>query len=173
MEVGAHHSQAHLKIAGEIGDLMTSPNDPIFYSYHADIDRNVLTWMNRADYLSSEYWGYPFDQSIPKDAKAALSGPFNIYHLQGCSTNPLNPDYVPFKLTWPEGTLLDDVINKGYAFSNLFGETCKTKPYTVRDLIDLTTKENTIYTYDTLLDMYDDCEDLSSCSSGSCGSAKL
>ena len=44
-KVYALHSTGHDKTLGEIGDVTTSPSDPaLFFSYHAYIDKNFMTW---------------------------------------------------------------------------------------------------------------------------------
>lgn len=159
-EVNAHHSQVHFKLAGDIRDPATSPNDPIFFSYHADVDRNHMTWMANTPYLEKEWWKFPREQKVPSTAKASFSGPFNIYHLIQCGLvkKEMFPEYEPYANAWIPGTLLDDVINSGYPMFNLFGETCATEPYTSRDIIELSTPSSTVYTYDTLEHLYDSCE---------------
>lgn len=159
VELNAHHSQIHFKLAGDMKDPATSPNDPIFFSYHADIDRNAMTWQANTAYLEDVWWKYPFDQTPPPNTNAAFSGPFNIYHLMQCGliAPDRHPEYTPFALAWVPGTLLDDVVNSGYPIRNIFGETCTTPPYTVRDIIEKTTPKTTPYTYDTLEHLYDSC----------------
>lgn len=160
-EVNSHHSQVHFKLAGDIRDPATSPNDPIFFSYHADLDRNHMTWMANTQYLEKEWWKFPRDQRISSNAKASFSGPFNIYHLMQCGLvkKTMFPEYEPYTNTWIPGTLLDDIVNSGYPMSNLFGEKCATEPYTSRDIIEMSTPFRTVYTYDTLEYLYNSCEE--------------
>eukprot|EP00177_Eucheuma_denticulatum_P002599 GFKZ01004663.1.p1 GENE.GFKZ01004663.1~~GFKZ01004663.1.p1 ORF type:complete len:226 (+),score=16.96 GFKZ01004663.1:763-1440(+) len=160
-EVNSHHSQVHFKLAGDIRDPATSPNDPIFFSYHADVDRNHMTWMANTQYLENEWWKFPRDQRLPSNAKASFSGPHNIYHLMQCGlvNKATFPEYEPYANAWIPGTLLDDIINSGYPMSNLFGEECATEPYTSRDIIEMSTPSRTVYTYDTLEHLYDSCEE--------------
>lgn len=159
-EVNAHHSSVHFKVAGDLKDVATSVNDPIFFSYHADIDRSSMTWMLKTQYLEREYWKYPVDQDVPPMTNAEFSGPFNVYHVIRCAylRDGLHPKYHPFTTPWVPGTLLNDVVNAGYPMSTLFGENCATAPYTHKDVIELSAPSNTIYTYDTLEHFYDSCE---------------
>jgi tyrosinase len=42
-EVETHHNTVHRFVAGNMGD-MTSPNDPVFFLHHANIDRLWMMW---------------------------------------------------------------------------------------------------------------------------------
>lgn len=158
--VNAHHSQIHFRLAGDMKDVATSPNDPIFFSYHADADRNSMTWMAKTQYLEREHWNFPKDQVVSPNAKAELSGPYNVYHLLRCELlrKGLHPDYYPFSTPWIPGTLLNDIISSGFPLSNLFGGDCQSSPHTHREVIEMSSPSQTIYTYDTLEHLYDNCE---------------
>jgi hypothetical protein len=62
--IPALHSQALLRLACDIQDATTSPNDPGLVSgYHSNVDHNHMTWMiNTFSKLSSANRGYPESQ---------------------------------------------------------------------------------------------------------------
>mmetsp|Transcript_50262 Transcript_50262/g.114186 ORF Transcript_50262/g.114186 Transcript_50262/m.114186 type:complete len:756 (-) Transcript_50262:424-2691(-) len=63
---GSLHSGPHGQVggkssddSGDFEDVASSPNDPIFFFHHADVDRNAFWWMHvNADKRASAY-GYP------------------------------------------------------------------------------------------------------------------
>jgi len=129
------HSQAHIKFGKDLLDVTTSPNEAAaFTGYHSDIDRNSMTWMMNAKManplMDPEYWLYPVNQVITpdellKDQPAeglgrGISGPFAIYDVLACSNDTSFSEYSVAESPWLPGTLLDNVVNSGYRFKNLF-----------------------------------------------------
>lgn len=61
------HSGPHVLIGGPVAwgstvgdfkDPTTSPNEPLFWSHHANVDRNRIDWMTAHADLKESYWGY-------------------------------------------------------------------------------------------------------------------
>ena len=124
VEVQALHSQAHVRFGKDLLDITTSPNDVgPFMGYHANLDRNNMIWMMETkDTLESSTWGYPASQEEYKFKNDAhLSGPFAKYGDMICgSIDPSTyPDYDK-ELAWFEGTLVNDTLNAGYPFTDIF-----------------------------------------------------
>lgn len=57
------HSQPHVRMGtgGDLEDVTTSPNDPIFISHHNNVDRNNFHWMHSATYSGIDVY-----DSFPK-----------------------------------------------------------------------------------------------------------
>jgi len=75
----ALHSMAHDKVLGEMGDVTTSPADPVlFFSYHAYIDKNHHEWMKNMEKMdpdaAKKYYYYPrnIDAATYEQALKAL-----------------------------------------------------------------------------------------------------
>jgi hypothetical protein len=123
--VNFFHSMVHIKNGLDLADVTTSPNDiSSFTGHHANVDRSLMIWQRRTTKkLSKTYWGYP---SSSNDLKAAgqsavtISGPFSTYDVLSCANSTSFPDYHPFESAWIPGTWLDEVVNGGFAFKNLF-----------------------------------------------------
>jgi hypothetical protein len=110
---------------GDIFDVATSPNEPLlFWTHHANIDRNAMTWQARAakenSSMADAHWLYP------------------------ASTD----DYP----TAVEGCLLDDVVNLYAPFPTIF-DTPPADPtgYTHKEVLEMTAPGNSPYVYDTLI----------------------
>ena len=43
---------------GDFADAWTSPNDPIFFPHHANVDRNLMAWQSRHGHSAPTY-GFP------------------------------------------------------------------------------------------------------------------
>lgn len=158
--VNALHTTIHAKIAGEFRDPYTSPNDPLFFNFHSDIDRNLMTWQVDTPRLLAKYWRYPYTQTVwPRDRTGSLSAPFSAFSPVVCAIREpeKNPAYSPFKTPWPEGILLDDIINDGFRFRDLFGDGSGKSGHTFRQIISKTAPNVTPYTYDTLEHHYARC----------------
>lgn len=160
IEVNALHSQVHFKVWGDMGDVATSPNDPIFFSHHADMDRSAMTWMSNSLCLESEFWHFPKDTSDRHaKSRSGFSGPTSIYGLKYCGARfrERYPEFEPYAHEWVPGTTLHDILNRGYPFMQLFNDSNGNQPYTPKDIIMHTTVSKTPYTYDTLEHLYDGC----------------
>lgn len=160
IEVNALHSQVHFKLWGDMGDVATSPNDPIFFSHHADMDRSAMTWMANSEHLESDFWHFPRDSSDSSGRpRAGFSGPTSIYGLKYCGARfkERYPAFEPYAHAWTPGTTLHDTMNRGYPFMQLFNEKNNAHPYTPKDIIMHTTISQTPYTYDTLEHLYEGC----------------
>jgi len=170
------HSQAHIKFGKDLLDVTTSPNEAAaFTGYHSDIDRSSMTWMINTQlanpFMDEASWLYPASQVVnPTDdiAKGSsqgigkgISGPFAIYDVMACAKD--QDTYYQYKVgesPWIPGTLLNDVVNSGFPFKNLF--TCDVPSrcdggcdgYTHYDMLYWTAPERTPYTYDTLEHYY-------------------
>lgn len=97
-----------------------------------------------------------------------ISGPFAIYDVMACSNNSAYDEYHFGESPYLPGTLLDEVVNSGFAFKDLFdcdGEEAKSAPpgiscdggekgYTHKEMLYWTSPERTPYTYDTLAENY-------------------
>eukprot|EP00811_Abedinium_folium_P035303 NODE_8107_length_1522_cov_11.559140.p1 GENE.NODE_8107_length_1522_cov_11.559140~~NODE_8107_length_1522_cov_11.559140.p1 ORF type:complete len:487 (+),score=82.04 NODE_8107_length_1522_cov_11.559140:99-1463(+) len=49
----------YVQVIGDHYDPISSPNDPIFFFHHANLDRYLTTWMARHSQLAPQYYGYP------------------------------------------------------------------------------------------------------------------
>jgi len=80
----------------------------------------------------------------------------SAYDTLICGSDP--DTYYEFEvgeLFWNDGTLLDQVINAGYPFTDLFDEPpADPSGYTHREFIMYTSPDVTPYTYDTLEQYY-------------------
>jgi len=172
------HSQAHIKFGKDMLDVTTSPNEAAgFTGYHADIDRSSMTWMINSlkvnPSMEEAYWLYPPDQKVTKEEVEkgnseegigkGISGPFALYDILACANNTEQYyEYRPFESPWLPGTILNDVVNSGFPFKNLF--TCDRPQdcdggcdgYTHKDILYYTAPGRTPYTYDTLEHYYYD-----------------
>jgi hypothetical protein len=54
---GAPHNSVHVAIGGDMSDVGMSPNDPIFYMHHRNIDRHWWRWQRRNPKLANTYTG--------------------------------------------------------------------------------------------------------------------
>lgn len=185
------HSQAHIKFGKDLLDVTTSPNEAAaFTGYHSDIDRSSLTWMINAEKanpaMAESFWLYPVNQRITpeqllKDPQKGLgrgiSGPFAIYDVLACGNDTSTYyEYSVGESPWLPGTLLDDVVNSGFAFKNLFDNCAHSDPppgitcdggkrgYTHKEILYWTSPERAEYTYDTLEHHYYDVEPVESSS---------
>lgn len=68
---GSLHSGPHAQIGGKSGtnrgdfeDVATSPNEPLFFFHHANVDRNELWWMQKNAAKRSSYYGFPAEKAI-------------------------------------------------------------------------------------------------------------
>ncbi|OLQ00421.1 hypothetical protein AK812_SmicGene16918 [Symbiodinium microadriaticum] len=123
-------------------------------------------------------WLYPANQAVnPTDdiAKGSsqgigkgISGPFAIYDVMACARD--QDTYYQYKVgesPWIPGSLLNDVVNSGFPFKNLFSCDVPSRcdggcdGYTHYDILYWTAPERTPYTYDTLEHYYypDDAAD--------------
>ena len=55
---------------GDYKDMATSPNDPIFFLVHANVERNKMAWMNLHASSASSFYGYPL-----KGSTVSMSNP--------------------------------------------------------------------------------------------------
>ena len=123
--VNALHSQPHIKIGMDFGDATTSPNDPgPFMGHHANTDRSNMIWQQATTELKDNYWGFPktpTDLTAVGQSVVTQSGPFSPYDAFNCGTlnNASFPGYNKNQ-PWLNGTSLDDVVNAGFSFKNLF-----------------------------------------------------
>lgn len=123
--VNAAHINVHHKICGELLDRKAALNDPIFWSFHANVDRSLMTWQLKSEQrLQRRFWRYPRTQRIRRGMKARFSAPFSAPLNSQCAVlGPMaHPQFKAFDTPWQPGTLLHDVVNDGYPFRNLLGE---------------------------------------------------
>jgi len=166
--VNFFHSMPHIKAGLDLKDVTTSPNDPgSFTGHHSNVDRNNMIWQNARADLAADYWGYPKtnnDLLAAGRSPVTTSGPFSLYDLGSCSNNTHFSEYTPGKYAWILGSSLDEVVNSGFAFFDLFPCTadevdstgkvisCTGKPdgYTHREILYWTAPGRAPYTYDSL-----------------------
>jgi hypothetical protein len=53
----APHNSIHVAIGGDMGSTQMSPNDPIFYMHHRNIDRNWWKWQQQNPTIANTYSG--------------------------------------------------------------------------------------------------------------------
>ena len=153
------HTQAHLRIARDIQDVATSPNDiAVFPGYHANIDRSHMTWMmNTYSKLSQVNWAYPASQDewVIQNFDR-LSGPWSTQNALTCGTNSETyPDYSPFQSAWLPGTLAGDTCNAAFPFDDLWDQPPQNGVgYTHEEILYYSDPRRTVYTYDTLAKYY-------------------
>lgn len=102
----------------------TSPNDAaVFTGHHANVDRSHMTWMvNTYDDLADDLWRYPSDRDDwTVDNADHLNGPFAVADVLGCSGGG-DFDMYDSGRAWKHGTLLDDTVNPGFPFTDLWDE---------------------------------------------------
>jgi len=113
-----------MKLGGDLFSGSTSPNDAgVFTGHHANVDRSHMTWMmNTYEELADEYWRYPDDSDdFSFDNDDHLNGPHAVADVLGCSNENFDM-YSPYERAWKRGTLLGDVVNPGFPFTNLWDE---------------------------------------------------
>jgi len=153
------HSEAHMRLGRDMLDVTTSPNDAgPFLGYHANLDRNNMAWMASSyDSLADDLWFFPSSQAPPNrkfnPRLTYMSGPFGAYDNIMCGLK--DPEWFDEfqigKYFWNEGTLLDDTVNAGFPFTDIFDEPpANGVGYTHREILQYTSPDVTPYTYDTL-----------------------
>eukprot|EP00658_Telonema_sp_P-2_P081331 TRINITY_DN8309_c0_g1_i2.p1 TRINITY_DN8309_c0_g1~~TRINITY_DN8309_c0_g1_i2.p1 ORF type:complete len:186 (+),score=29.06 TRINITY_DN8309_c0_g1_i2:879-1436(+) len=123
---------------GDMMDVATSPNDPLFAFHHANADRMNMHWQHRISQadpgIVEQMFGFPANYST---------------WIRSWSHPQIRPDQI-----WKsakEGCLLDDVISSKFPFDlGLFGGSSGTT-LTHRELLSKTLPTNAQYTYDTLM----------------------
>lgn len=151
------HSQAHIRLGRDLQDVTTSPNDcGPFSGYHANVDRNHMTWMMNTYYeLSEVNWEYPESQDDWSFENVDhLSGPFSSYDYLVCSDSSA---YTEYNITnaWLKGTLANDTCNEGFPFDDLWDQPPKNgEGYTHQEILYWSDPSRTVYTYDTLAKYY-------------------
>eukprot|EP01137_Pigoraptor_chileana_P016510 Opistho-2@73390 len=165
--VNFFHSMVHIKTGLDLADVTTSPNDPgPFTGHHANVDRNNMIWQKAAAKRESTYWNYPASRTSLQGAgrsNLTVSGPYAVHAASSCSNNSIYPEYHATDM-WTRGTTLDEVVNRGFPFTNLFDCTadavdkmghrirCTGEPggYTHREILYWTAPGRTPYTYDVM-----------------------
>jgi tyrosinase len=59
-EIENPHGQVHVNIGGDMQSTLTSPNDPVFYLHHANVDRLWWKWQLAYPKLANTYAGSSF-----------------------------------------------------------------------------------------------------------------
>lgn len=79
------HNLVHLWVGGNLGTMLpsTSPNDPVFFLHHCNVDRLWAVWQQ----MNPSAAHYLPDQPLPADPGQALSEPM-IFFDPGLSTTP-------------------------------------------------------------------------------------
>lgn len=168
-----HHGHAHVKLGRDFLDVSSSPNDPgPFSGHHSNVDRSSMHFMlnswRQDPSLEKKSWLYPKTQSdltgSSGRAPYAQSGPFSLNSLTLCVPDKKTyPFYRQMAGPWRSGTLLGDVVNSGYGFTDLFNASCSESEdcsgrqaggYTHEEVIHFSAPERTPYTYDTLEEFY-------------------
>lgn len=62
------------EVSGDLTNALTSPNDPIFWPLHSNIDRTKMDWMLKQSAESSQiYYGYPVFGGVIKNDATTIS----------------------------------------------------------------------------------------------------
>ncbi|CEI62090.1 hypothetical protein FVEN_g3123 [Fusarium venenatum] len=85
---GLPHAQIHSVIFGDMGPA-TSPNEPLFFLHHANVDRAWAKWQGRNDTRLSDYTGFRVSQTtIP----ATITDTMPVMEL--AENEPVVKDYM-------------------------------------------------------------------------------
>ncbi|KFY86894.1 hypothetical protein V500_07327 [Pseudogymnoascus sp. VKM F-4518 (FW-2643)] len=85
---GLPHAQIHSVIFGDMGPA-TSPNEPLFFLHHANVDRAWAKWQGRNATRLAEYTGF---QDSDKTILASITDAMPILELG--DTEPIVKDYM-------------------------------------------------------------------------------
>ncbi|UKZ94637.1 uncharacterized protein TrAFT101_009492 [Trichoderma asperellum] len=85
---GLPHAQIHSVIFGDMGPA-TSPNEPLFFLHHGNIDRAWAKWQGRNATRLADYTGF---QDRNKAIHASINDPMPILEL--ADTEPIVKDYM-------------------------------------------------------------------------------
>ncbi|GFP57656.1 hypothetical protein ACSS6W_009960 [Trichoderma asperelloides] len=85
---GLPHAQIHSVIFGDMGPA-TSPNEPLFFLHHGNIDRAWAKWQGRNATRLADYTGF---QDRNKIIHASINDPMPILEL--ADTEPIVKDYM-------------------------------------------------------------------------------
>ncbi|KAM0806551.1 putative Tyrosinase copper-binding domain-containing protein [Seiridium cardinale] len=85
---GLPHAQIHSVVFGDMGPA-TSPNEPLFFLHHANVDRVWAKWQGRNATRLADYTGF---QDQDKKTPASLTDTMPI--LQLGTTKPIVKDYM-------------------------------------------------------------------------------
>uniref|UniRef100_A0A0G4GTR9 Tyrosinase copper-binding domain-containing protein n=1 Tax=Chromera velia CCMP2878 TaxID=1169474 RepID=A0A0G4GTR9_9ALVE len=108
---------------GDFGDIAFSPNDPLFFLHHANVDRVFTTWQVNNQKIASEFYEHP-----------------EVYWFND-------------KLLQCPGHGIDDIVNEPSPFLSPYGNVPPGEPVTIRQIIEATIPGWSLeYDYDKLLD---------------------
>jgi len=176
-ESGLHwlHSQIHAKIGsfmgklpdefpfvpsnatmflGDMMDVATSPNDPLFIFHHANVDRMNLDWLHNMEKIESEKL-----RTIQHKNRSKFGFPANYSAWLDSTKGVSFWEDVQAKDIWKsavDGCQLYDVISSNFPFTNLVPtpnnrgrSTAESKfaPHTHYDLLQFSTSDSITYTY--------------------------
>jgi hypothetical protein len=155
--VNAHHGGAHFRLGGDMEAITTSPDDPLFFLYHANSDRSHMVWQYRTkDTLQDELWLFPRHEVglFPETREdfSTFNGPFSLVSFVVCGLDQETyHEFTPFSTEWWSGTTLYEVLTEGFPFDSLFEEgPADGFGYTHEEIIMRTLPDNSPYTYDTI-----------------------
>ena len=140
-------------------DVATSPNDPLFFLYHADVDRSLMTWQtNTQDEIEEEYWHFPTGQDDyagqTYSEYATFNGAFSLASWANCGIDieGIYGDFDAFQSPWWSGITLKEIVNEGASFGPGLFETDpeNSYAYTHEEVLIHTAPGSSPYTYDSL-----------------------
>lgn len=113
---GAHGS-VHVEIGGDMLDPMTSPNDPVFYLHHTNVDRLWWRWQAANPSLANTYGGVSLGTNMVQKAaaKSDMLPPYNVMVSDVFKTEDLCYRYVKENLNVVKPVLPAPVILNGQA----------------------------------------------------------
>ena len=99
--------------AGDFADAATSPNDPVFFFHHANLDRLLTAWQLRHARVDPAT-DFPFKGHCPGHGRHDVVNSAWPFHSLGLASKSLEDDEAPYK-----NSLLMQSLGRAYTYDDL------------------------------------------------------